>query len=61
MGEKLHSGACMGDLRRLAAGDFSISDALTISEVQKYIDEGKLIDHIILLDELSKKYADNQG
>ena len=60
MGEALSCGACMGDLRRLSTGDFSIEDALTISEVQRNLDEGKLSDHIILLDELSERYADNQ-
>ena len=55
MGEALHTGACMGDLRRLSTGDFRIEDALKISDVEKLLSEGKLIDHIISLETLSKK------
>ena len=60
MGEALDTGACMGDLRRLSAGDFRIEEALKISDVKRLLDEGTLFDHIITLDELSKRYADNQ-
>lgn len=55
MGEALFAGACMGDLRRLSTGDFRIEDALKVSEVEKLLSEGKLLDHIISLDTLSKK------
>lgn len=55
MGEALSCGACMGDLRRLSTGDFRIEDALLITDVQRLLEEGKLLDHIISLDELSKK------
>ena len=55
MGEALFVGACMGDLRRLSTGDFRIEDALKVSEVEKLLSEGKLLDHIISLDTLSEK------
>lgn len=55
MGEALGCGAAMGDLRRLSTGDFQIEDALKVSLVEKLLSEGKLIDHIISMDELLKK------
>jgi len=42
IGEKLGTGAALSSLRRTAAGNFSVSEAHTIGEIEKHAEEGTL-------------------
>lgn len=56
MGEFLGCGACMKSLVRIQAGAFSIESALTLDEVEKARDEGRLEDIILPIDTFLLKY-----
>lgn len=56
MGEFLGCGACMKSLVRTQAGAFSIESALTLDEVEKARDEGRLADIILPIDTFLMKY-----
>lgn len=51
LGTKLGCGAHMGSLVRLSSGNFTVDQALTLTEVEKYLKEGKLSQKIIPLAE----------
>jgi len=46
-GERLHCGGAMEKLMRTRVGDFRIEEALTLSEIEKARDEGKLEKYIL--------------
>lgn len=56
MGEYLGCGACMKSLKRTRAGAFSIDTAVTLSEVEKARDEGRLAELIHPIDKMLEKY-----
>ncbi len=56
MGEYLGCGACMKSLKRTQAGAFSITDAMTLAEVEQARDEGRLSDIIQPIDSFLMKY-----
>ncbi len=56
MGEFLGCGACMKSLVRTQAGAFSIETALTLDEVEKARDEGRLDEIILPIDSFLTKY-----
>ena len=56
MGEALGCGACMKSLVRIQAGAFSIENALTLEEVEKARDEGRLDEIILPIDTFLTKY-----
>jgi len=56
MGEYLGCGACMQSLVRTQAGAFSIENALTLDEVEKARDEGKLSEILLPIDSFLMKY-----
>lgn len=56
MGEYLGCGACMKSLVRTQAGAFSIENALTLDEVEKARDEGRLGEIILPIDSFLIKY-----
>lgn len=56
MGEYLGCGACMKSLVRTQAGAFSIESALTLDEVEKARDEGRLDEIILPIDSFLTKY-----
>ena len=56
IGEYLGCGACMSSLRRTEAGEFNISQAVSIEDVQKAKDTGCLDQLLIPLDELFRDY-----
>ncbi len=47
IGRRLGCGACMESLVRTAAGDFRIEDAVTLGELEKLRDEGRLEERMI--------------
>lgn len=57
IGEALGCGACMTGLRRDASGEFSLSDAVTLSEVVQYRDSGRLSEILYPTDSVFTKYA----
>lgn len=56
MGEYLGCGACMQSLVRTQAGAFSIETALTLDEVERARDEGRLSEIILPIDSFLMKY-----
>ena len=52
IGEKLGCGACMESLKRTASGRFKIEDAHRLSEIQSLVDNGKLDEVLIGMDEV---------
>ena len=56
IGQALSCGGCMSALRRVAVGDFEIKNALTLSQVREYHENGTLSEHIIPTDRLFSEY-----
>lgn len=56
IGERIGCGACMSALRRTEAGDFNISQAISIDDVQKAKDENRIDEILIPLDRLFEEY-----
>ena len=52
IGEVLGCGGCMSALRRTNAGGFSVSDAHTLAEVQRFADEGRTEELLLPVDSL---------
>ncbi len=52
IGRALGCGACMSALRRTQVGTFSVEDALTIAEVRKLAEEGKIEERLSPTDSL---------
>ncbi len=50
IGEKLSCGACMGDLRRIKVGMFTIEKSVTLDEAVKLANEGKIAENLISAD-----------
>lgn len=55
IGSRLGVGGCMESLKRTRAGGFSVSESLTLSEIETLRDQGKLADHIIPVDAMFPK------
>ena len=49
LGQALGCGACMGQLVRLQSGNFSIRDAVTVSDVKEYFEQGRLGELLVSL------------
>ncbi len=56
MGEALGCGACMKSLVRTQAGAFTIETALTLDEVERARDEGRLSEILLPIDSFLMKY-----
>lgn len=56
IGQKLGCGACMEKLKRTKVSSFGIEDSLTLSEIERLRDEGKLSEYIIPIDEMFADY-----
>lgn len=52
IGEYLGCGACMSSLRRTEAGNYSLSNAYTLAEIQKAADEGRAEELLMPVDSL---------
>ncbi len=56
IGEALSCGGCMSALRRTRAGSFSVSDALTLSETEAFLEKGELSSRILPTDSVFSGY-----
>ena len=56
IGEKLGVGGCMEELTRIRSGNFSIENALTLSEIEELRDAGTLGERIVPVEELFPDY-----
>lgn len=56
LGQRLGCGACMSSLRRTRVGDFSLAEALTLSEIERRIAEGSIADAVRSVDSLFPDY-----
>lgn len=57
IGGKLGCGACMKSLTRSRVDQFTLEDALTLDAVEKCRDEGKLMEHIIPVEDIFAQLA----
>lgn len=57
IGEALGCGACMTSLRRDASGEFTLTDAVTLTEVEQYRDSGRLDEVIKPTDSVFTEYS----
>ncbi len=56
IGEKLGCGACMKKLIRTKVSRFGIEQSVTLSEIEKIRDEGRLEEYILPIDEVFAEY-----
>ena len=56
IGEKLGCGGCMESLLRTRVGSFTLSDCLTLSQVEASVEEGTISEKICSVDEALKEY-----
>lgn len=56
IGEKLGCGGCMSHLIRTKVSRFDIEDSVTLSEIEKLRDEGKLFEHIVPIEDMFAAY-----
>lgn len=57
IGQKLACGACMKELVRTGVGIFTIDKALTLEEVTKLRDEGKVEQHVVEVTSMFPEYS----
>ena len=50
IGRKLGCGACMGDLLRTKSGNFTLDQSRTLSEIQEYLDGGRIGEILVPID-----------
>ena len=56
LGQALGCGGCMSSLRRVEAGQFSVDQALTLSQVQQMADAGRAEELLLPVDSLFREY-----
>lgn len=56
IGEKLGCGACMKSLKRTRVGRFELKDSLTIEQIIEMVEEGKISEMVIPVDEMFSEY-----
>lgn len=56
IGQKLGCGACMTTLVRTRSGKFSLDGAISLDEIKALVSEGKIMEHILSLEELLSEY-----
>lgn len=52
LGQLLGCGGCMSSLRRIEAGSFRVENALTLGQVQRWVDEGRAEELLLPVDSL---------
>lgn len=57
IGQKLGCGACMEELERTKVSSFELKDSLTLGEIQKYKEEGRLAEVLIPIDRIFDTYS----
>jgi len=58
IGAELSCGGCMSSLRRIAAGNFSLNNTYTLSQVQEEADKGEVEKLLIPVDNLFSDYSE---
>lgn len=56
IGQKLGCGGCMEELLRTRSGQFTLEDSLTLDEIQKLMQQGKLEEHLSGIEEILENY-----
>ena len=56
LGQALGCGGCMSSLRRVEAGEFSVEQAVTLSQVQQMADAGRAEELLLPVDSLFREY-----
>ena len=56
IGQKLGCGACMTTLVRTRSGRFTLDGALTLDEIKALVSEGRIMKHILSLEEMLSGY-----
>lgn len=56
LGQALGCGGCMSSLRRVEAGQFSVDQAVTLSQVQQMADAGRMEELLLPVDSLFQAY-----
>ena len=56
LGQALGCGGCMSSLRRVEAGQFSVDQAVTLSQVQQMADAGRMEELLLPVDSLFRQY-----
>ena len=56
LGQALGCGGCMSSLRRVEAGQFSVEQAVTLSQVQQMADAGRMEELLLPVDSLFQAY-----
>ena len=56
LGQALGCGGCMSSLRRVEAGEFSVDQAVTLSQVQQMADTGRAEELLLPVDSLFQEY-----
>lgn len=56
IGEKLGCGACMESLLRTRVSEFLLSDSLKLSEIEKLVAEGSIVNHIVPVEHAFEGY-----
>ena len=56
LGERLGCGGCMEELLRTRSGQFTLSECLTLDEIQTLADKGEIEKHLIPVEEVLKEY-----
>ncbi len=61
VGQKLNCGACMESLVRTRVSNFLIEDSITLEEIQRLKEQGKLEEKMISVDSLFEKFPEVYG
>ena len=56
IGQKLGCGACMKSLKRTRVGQFELKDSLTLDQIRKLVEDEKLSECVIPVDEMFPNY-----
>lgn len=56
IGQKLGCGGCMEELLRTRSGQFTLEESLTLDEIQQLMQQGKLEEHLVGIEEILENY-----
>ena len=57
IGQKLGCGGCMQSLLRTRVERFGVEDALRLSEVEKAVEEGTVLSHVVTIEQMFSEYG----
>lgn len=58
IGQKLGCGGCMQSLLRTRVERFGVEDALRLSEVEKAVEEGTVLSHVVTIEQMFSEYGE---